>query len=439
MKIGMKNVSVVLLAAGSGTRMGTETPKQFLEIRGRKVIDYTISNCSVITEDIVIVTSEKYKKELEKEYPNYKVVLGGDTRFDSVLAGVKATSYDIVIVNDAVRPFVDKEILTNLAKNAQKYSAVGLKLPLIDTILKVDKEDFLKETPNRYDYVNSQTPQAFQKEFLLKALRTKNLHNTELLELVRLSGGKVKLIDGSPGYFKITYKPDIYAAEGYLSESEGKVAIVTGGTSGIGEKVVERLRDAGQKVYALGIQSNKADIKLDVRNSKEVKKVFKEIYDKEGRIDILVNNAGVGESCLLEDTTDAMWKNVLETNLFGAFFCLREALKYMKQGSVIVNVASSGIDGGRVSESAYGASKVSLEHLSKVAALENKHKGISVFTVCPTRTNTPLRKKIHPEEDTTNLPSPDEPAKVIALCCINDLSLLTGQTFWLRRKQENNV
>ncbi len=435
----MSKATIIILAAGSGSRMKTNRPKQFLEIRGRTVLDHTLSNCVDFVDETVVVTQKEYIDELEKQYPNFKIIQGGKSRFDSVTNGLMASSNEIVIIHDAVRPFLNEQIIKDLISNAKKYPGVGTIVPLVDTILKIDKDNFLQETPNRQDFFNSQTPQAFQKEFLLKALKTKNLHNTELLELVRLSGGKVKLIDGSPRYFKITHKPDIYAAEGYLSESEGKVAIVTGGTSGIGEKVVERLRDAGQKVYALGIQSNKADIKLDVRNSKEVKKVFKEIYDKEGRIDILVNNAGVGESCLLEDTTDAMWKNVLETNLFGAFFCLREALKYMKQGSVIVNVASSGIDGGRVSESAYGASKVSLEHLSKVAALENKHKGISVFTVCPTRTNTPLRKKIHPEEDTTNLPSPDEPAKVIALCCINDLSLLTGQTFWLRRKQENNV
>jgi 3-oxoacyl-[acyl-carrier protein] reductase len=108
----------------------------------------------------------------------------------------------------------------------------------------------------------------------------------------------------------------------------------------------------------------------------------------------------------------------------------------MKKGAVIVNVASSGIDGGRVGEGAYGSSKISLELLSKVAALENKDRGISVFTVCPTRTDTPLRKRLHPDEDSSKLPSPEEPAKIISFCCTNDLSLLTGQTFWLRRKDE---
>jgi ribitol-5-phosphate 2-dehydrogenase (NADP+) / D-ribitol-5-phosphate cytidylyltransferase len=426
-------ISIILLAAGSGSRMGTKKPKQFLEIRGRKVIDYTISNCSEITEDIVIVSSKEFKEDLEKEYPNYKVVLGGNTRFDSVLSGVKAASHDIVIVNDAVRPFVDKEVLTNLAKNAQKYPGVGLMLPLVDTIIKVDKKNLLKETPNRYDFVNSQTPQAFQKEFLLKALEAKGLHNTELLELVRLSGGEVKLIDGSPSYFKITHKPDIYTAEGFLDETEGRVAIVTGGTSGIGEKVVERLRDSGFKVYALGLEPNKADMILDVRDVNVVRRVFKEIYDKEGRIDVLVNNAGIAKNAVLQETTDEMWDDILKTNLYGAFYCLREVLKYMRKGGIIVNVASSGIDGGRVGEGAYGSSKISLELLSKIAAIENKEKGLSVFTVCPTRTNTPLRKKLYPEEDSKDLPSPDEPAKVIAFCCINDLSLLTGQTFWLRR------
>jgi len=430
----MKNISIIILAAGDGARMGTNKPKQFLEIRGRTVLDYTISNCEEVSKDIVIVTRKDFIKELKATYSNHTVVVGGKTRFDSVMNGLKSSKNNIVIVHDAVRPFVDSRILTELARNAEKYPGVGTVVPLVDTILKIDKDSFLKETPNRYDFVDSQTPQAFQKDFLIKALQGKNLHNTELLELVRLVGGKVKLIEGSPFYFKITHKPDIYAAEGFLDEVEGRVAIVTGGTSGIGKCVVERLRDAGQKVYALSLKSDKADIKLDVRNSKEVERVFKKIYEKEGRIDVLVNSAGIAKNAVLKDTTDEVWNEILSTNLFGAFYCLREALKYMKSGGVIVNVASSGIDGGRVGEGAYGSSKISLEHLSKVAAMENRDKGISVFTVCPTRTNTPLRMKLHPKEDVSKLPPPDEPAKVIAFCCINDLSLLTGQTFWLRRK-----
>jgi 2-C-methyl-D-erythritol 4-phosphate cytidylyltransferase len=426
--------SVIILAAGSGSRMGTEIPKQFLEIRGRQVIDYTISNCEQGSDDIVIVTSKEFLKQLKNKYPKHKVIIGGGTRFDSVINGVKAATEDIVIVHDAVRPFIDKEIINKLTATANEYPGVGTIIPLVDTILKVDNKNFLKETPNRYDFVDSQTPQAFQKDFLLKALENKDLHNTELLELIRQAGGKVKLIDGSQWYFKITHKPDIYTAEGFLDEVEGRVAIVTGGTSGIGECVVRRLRDAGLKVYALSIHSNKADIKLDVKDSEQVKNAFKKVYDKEGRIDVLVNNAGIAQNATIEDTTNKMWEEIFGTNLFGAFYCLREALKYMKKGGVIVNVASSGIDGGRVGEGAYSSSKISLEMLSKVAALENKDRGISVFTVCPTRTDTPLRSKLHPEEDSSKLPSPEEPAKIISFCCTNDLSLLTGQTFWLRRK-----
>jgi 2-C-methyl-D-erythritol 4-phosphate cytidylyltransferase len=428
--------SLVLLAAGSGSRMGTNTPKQFLEIRGKEVIDYTIANSEKFVKEIVIVASSEYVEELQKRFPQHKIVQGGQTRFDSVLNGVKASSEDIIIVHDAVRPFIDERIIKELVENAQRFPGVGAVVPLVDTIVKVDEDGFLKETPNRYDFMDSQTPQAFQKDFLLKALENKELHNTELLELVRVAGGKVKLIDGSPWYFKITHKPDIYTAEGFLDEVEGRVAIVTGGTSGIGKCVVDRLRDAGIKVYAVSVDSKKADINLDVRDSVRVKEVFKEIYEKEGRIDILVNNAGIAENAIIKETTDEVWEKILGTNLFGAFYCLREALQYMKKGAVIVNVASSGIDGGRVGEGAYGSSKISLELLSKVAALENKDRGISVFTVCPTRTDTPLRKRLHPDEDSSKLPSPEEPAKIISFCCTNDLSLLTGQTFWLRRKDE---
>lgn len=410
----MKKTSAIILAAGVGKRMGTATPKQFLEIRGKRVVDYTIEAFKNTVNEVVVVTPE----------------IGGKTRFESVKNGLKRTKGEYIIVHDAVRPFVDEKIINQLIKNVVKYPAVGIVMPVVETIVE-EENGFLKLSPDRSKLKESQTPQAFQRKWLEKALEKPKGHKSELLELIRLVGGKVKLLKGSPWYFKITYKPDIYAAEGYLAERKGRVAIVTGGTRGIGKRVAERLEDAGIKVVTVA-RGKEADFRTDVKDPKAVASTFKKIAKKFGRLDILVNSAGIAELAEITETTDQIWEEVLRVNLFGTFYCLREAMKLMNNGGVIVNIASSSLAGGRKGLAAYGASKAALAHLSQVAALEGRERDVSVFTVCPVRTDTGLRRKMFPNEDRSKLADPDEPAKIIAFCCINDLSPLSGQVFWLR-------
>lgn len=182
---------------------------------------------------------------------------------------------------------------------------------------------------------------------------------------------------------------------------ENKVAIITGSSSGIGFEIARSYLKEGAKVCICGLTSqdtNKAYEKLceeypngsiikthlDVSNTDEVKKMFKETYDAFGKIDILVNNAGIAPAKPLEDMTDDDFEKTISINLTGAFKCTREALKYMKEnGGSIINTSSFVSINGSANQSAYTASKAGLNGLTKSNAKELGKYNIRVNAVAP--------------------------------------------------------
>ncbi|GAM98242.1 ribitol 2-dehydrogenase [alpha proteobacterium U9-1i] len=189
-----------------------------------------------------------------------------------------------------------------------------------------------------------------------------------------------------------------------------RVAVVTGGASGIGLAAVEALAEAGARVTiadrdegAIGAARTTlaekgyrvAGVAMNVTDSALVAAVADGIAKREGRIDILVNNAGIARSeTRAEDVADEHWLNVLDVNLNGTFWCARAFGKHMlAQGSgVIVNVGSmSGLIVNRPQpQSYYNASKAAVHQLTKSLACEWAPRGVRVNAVAPTYINTPL-------------------------------------------------
>lgn len=171
--------TAIVLAAGRGKRMGTSTPKQFLEIDGVPMIVRTLRVFADSPEidDILLVTSKDYvtycRREIVEKYsiPKVRAVIeGGAERYDSVWnALLRCPDADYVMIQDGARPFVTEEILKRADVGMREYGAVAVAVPSKDTVKITDDEGRVIDTPDRAHVWNIQTPQAFSYALIRKA------------------------------------------------------------------------------------------------------------------------------------------------------------------------------------------------------------------------------------------------------------------------------
>ena len=192
-----------------------------------------------------------------------------------------------------------------------------------------------------------------------------------------------------------------------------KVAIVTGGTRGIGKAICYELAKNGIKVVvnykksdelANKIQEELGDMvriyKADVSNREEVKGLVKFTLKEFGNIDILINNAGIDQECMFQDITDEIWSNVINVNLYSVFCMIQEALPtFLKnKNGCIINISSIyGISGGSCSV-AYSASKAGIDGITKSLAKELGPSNIRVNSIAPGCINTDMNSYLTNEE-----------------------------------------
>lgn len=211
---------------------------------------------------------------------------------------------------------------------------------------------------------------------------------------------------------------------------KGKSAIVTGGTKGIGRAIAEALVLAGVDVCISARKRSEIDetvaalcslekglvtgIVGDVRDHSHVKAVFERAVAQFGGLDILVNNAGIGMFASVEEMPPEDFRAVLETNLFGVYYCCHEAIPLMKQrgGGYIINISSLAGANPHPRMAAYNASKFGLNGFSEALMQEVRHDGIKVSYIMPGSVNTEFGGDSPNEEKSWQL-QPQDIARVV--------------------------
>lgn len=216
-------VLVIIPAAGSGTRLGGQVRKQFLLLKDKPIVVHTVrqfEHCPDIDE-IAIAVPESAIVEMESLISRYrlhkvsKVIIGGQKRQDSVanvLRKLVLKDPDIVLVHDAVRPFVEAKRISGLIKACKEHHAAVLAVQPKDTIRRSAGGGFFDRTLDRNALWMIQTPQAFTAGLLLKAFekaRKDAFYSTDEAALVERLGVKVKIVEGSYDNIKITTQEDL--------------------------------------------------------------------------------------------------------------------------------------------------------------------------------------------------------------------------------------
>ena len=227
----MKNIAIIL-AGGSGRRMGGPIPKQFLEVNNRTILEYTIDKFehAECIDEIAIVTHPDYVDKMQQIISSNpwkkvtQVLLGGKERTDSTLSALRAYTNedDRLLIHDGVRPMVSQQIIQNVCSALSEYNVVNLAIPAVDTIIEV-KDGVMVAAPRRDLLRQVQTPQGFKRQTLALAyeiaLADPDFMATDDCGVVFKyhPASPIKIVDGETSNIKITYKEDLEILKKHLN------------------------------------------------------------------------------------------------------------------------------------------------------------------------------------------------------------------------------
>lgn len=239
---------------------------------------------------------------------------------------------------------------------------------------------------------------------------------------------------------------------------KNKVALITGGSSGIGMAIAQRFLKEGAKIVITGRSKKRCDSARkqldtivadavdsstgDVSKWDDVEKMVEKTVRRFGRIDILINNAGIYLEKRLEETSEEEWDQLININLKGVFLCSKAVYPHFKKqgGGTIVNISSDSGVSGNLNEAAYCAAKGGVTNLTRAMALDYAKENIRVNAICPAVINTPmLQKEVDRQDDKDayvkemeefhpvgRVGRPEEVAFAVLMVASDEASFITG-------------
>lgn len=454
----MKRNIAIILAGGVGNRLGLSTPKQFFKVAGKMVVEHTIdafeSNPHI--DEIAVVSNPFYISDIESIIIKNgwkkvkKILKGGKERYHSSLSAISAYEGEDVnlIFHDAVRPLVSQRIINDVIEALKTYKAIDVAMPATDTIIETEG-DFILSIPDRSKLKRGQTPQAFHLETIRRAyetaLKDSGFKVTDDCGVVvkYLPEEPVYVVAGEESNMKLTYKEDTYLLDKFfqLRKSElsnlpreesllnSKVAVIFGGSYGIGADIARILQEKGAQVFCFSRKLNGTD----VGSKEQVADALKRVYRQTQRIDYVINTAGVLNKEPLVGSDYQTISNAVSTNYMGTIHVALEAYPYLKESKgKLVFFTSSSYTRGRAFYSIYSSTKAAIVNFVQAIAQEWEPFGISVNCINPERTKTPMRIHnfgIEPEDSLLS-------SEKVAMATVQSLlTEFTGQVIDIKRNE----
>ena len=436
----LRNVAVVL-AGGTGTRVGLDIPKQLIKIAGKPIIEHTIAAMqeSPLVDEILVLMAPGYLDEVRAIVRNgydkvTQILEGAGTRNDTTATALAALG-DVecnVLLHDAVRPLVSQTIIAANVAALQTYEAVDTAIPSADTVVQVDPDaGNIADVLPRHLLRRGQTPQSFRLSTIraayAKAALDPNFSATDDCTVVLryLPEVPVAVVSGHERNMKVTEPIDVYIAdkrvqltsadrpaaldeESYRARLADRTLVVFGGSYGIGGDIAALARSYGATVRTF----SRSSTGTHVERRADIAQVARDVLADTGRIDFVVNTAGVlprGE--LVELTEEAIYSST-DVNYLAPVFIAQEFFPHLAatSGSLLLFTSSS-YTRGRSGYSLYSSAKAAVVNLTQALADEWADEGVRVNCVNPERTGTPMRTRAFGAEPANTLLSSEEVAR----------------------------
>lgn len=465
MSSGQRTIGVIL-AGGTGSRVGLSIPKQLLKIAGKPVLEHTVSlfqDADVLDEVMILMHPDHLPaaEAIAARYPKVsRVVPGGNTRNESTMAALAALADaepdTRVLFHDAVRPLLEISIINDIVAALDHHDAVDVAIRAADTIINVDDNDEIVSIPSRSHVRRGQTPQAFRlstiREVYRRAWQDPDFIPTDDCSVMHhyMPEKPIIVVDGAEQNMKITEPIDVFIAdklfqigstatpasssvEEYTARLAGKVLVVLGGSYGIGADIVELARGFGAQVASF----SRSQTGTDVANPDDIAAALAQAHAEHGRIDYVVLTAGVLNRGRLDELSIDEALAGIRVNYLAPVFTARAAQQYLKEtGGHLIFFTSSSYTRGRATYSLYSSTKAAVVNLAQALADEWTTDGIQVNVINPERAATPMRTKAFGEEPKGSLLS----SRAVALTTIDVLlSSLTGQVIDVRSEEPAKV